>query len=290
MRRRLAAFGFRHRQLAAFGELSPALAAFLFVYIAALVVLFVSAFWTVDEFTGELIHSWTLSNFQTLWNGSAYHTIALRTIGIAAAVTVADAILAFPVAYYMARVASRGTRTTLFVLVLLPLWSSYLLRVYAWRLILDHNGLLNWTLEKLGLPAANIAYTNTAVWLVFTYIWLPFMIVPVYAALERIPRSTLEASADLGARGPRTFRSVTLPLALPGLVAGSIFTFALTLGDYVTPTLIGGAGSQFIGNVVYASVGVSNNVPFAAAYATVPLVVMGVYLLIAKRLGAFEAL
>jgi putative spermidine/putrescine transport system permease protein len=290
MRRRLAAFGFRHRQLAAFGELSPALAAFLFVYIAALVVLFVSAFWTVDEFTGELIHSWTLSNFQTLWNGSAYHTIALRTIGIAAAVTVADAILAFPVAYYMARVASRGTRTTLFVLVLLPLWSSYLLRVYAWRLILDHNGLLNWTLEKLGLPAPNIAYTNTAVWLVFTYIWLPFMIVPVYAALERIPRSTLEASADLGARGPRTFRSVTLPLALPGLVAGSIFTFALTLGDYVTPTLVGGAGSQFIGNVVYASVGVSNNVPFAAAYATVPLVVMGIYLLIAKRLGAFEAL
>ena len=204
--------------------------------------------------------------------------------------TVADAVLAFPVAYYMARVASRGARATLFVLVLLPLWSSYLLRVYAWRLILDHDGLLNWTLGKVGLPAANIAYTNVAVWLVFTYIWLPFMIIPVYAALERIPRSTLEASADLGARGPRTFRSVTLPLALPGLVAGSIFTFALTLGDYVTPTLVGGAGSQFIGNVVYASVGVSNNVPFAAAYATVPLAVMAVYLLIAKRLGAFEAL
>jgi len=290
LRRRLSGWGYRHRQAAAFAELSPALAAFVFVYLAALVVLFVSAFWTVDEFTGELIHSWTLSNFQTLWNGSAYHTIALRTIGIAAAVTVADAVLAFPVAYYMARIASRGTRSALFVAVLLPLWSSYLLRVYAWRLILDHDGLLNWTLGKLGLPAANIAYTNVAVWLVFTYIWLPFMIIPVYAALERIPRSTLEASADLGARGARTFRSVTLPLALPGLVAGSIFTFALTLGDYVTPTLVGGAGSQFIGNVVYASVGVSNNVPFAAAYATVPLVVMGIYLLIAKRLGAFEAL
>jgi putative spermidine/putrescine transport system permease protein len=290
LRRRLGAWGYRHRQAAAFGELSPALACFVFVYLAALVVLFVSAFWTVDEFTGELIHTWTLSNFQTLWNGAAYHTIALRTIGIAAAVTIADALLAFPVAYYMARVASRGTRATLFVLVLLPLWSSYLLRVYAWRLILDHDGLLNWSLGKLGLPAANIAYTNVAVWLVFTYIWLPFMIIPVFAALERIPRSTLEASADLGARGPRTFRSVTLPLALPGLVAGSIFTFALTLGDYVTPTLVGGAGSQFIGNVVYESVGVSNNVPFAAAYATVPLVVMGIYLLIAKRLGAFEAL
>jgi putative spermidine/putrescine transport system permease protein len=289
-RRRLGAWGYRHRQAAAFGQLTPALAAFVFVYLAALVVLFISAFWTVDEFTGELIHSWTFSNFQTLWNGQAYHTIALRTIGIAAAVTVADAVLAFPVAYYMARVASRGARATLFVLVLLPLWSSYLLRVYAWRLILDHDGLLNWTLGKVGLPAANIAYTNVAVWLVFTYIWLPFMIIPVYAALERIPRSTLEASADLGARGPRTFRSVTLPLALPGLVAGSIFTFALTLGDYVTPTLVGGAGSQFIGNVVYASVGVSNNVPFAAAYATVPLAVMAGYLLIAKRLGAFEAL
>jgi putative spermidine/putrescine transport system permease protein len=289
-RGRLGAWGFRHRTAAAFGQLTPALAAFLFVYVAALLVMFVSAFWTVDEFTGELIHSWTFANFQTLWDGAAYHTIAVRTIGIAALVTVADALLAFPFAYFMARVASRRLRAALFVAVLLPLWSSYLLRVYAWRLILDHDGLLNWSLGKVGLPAANIAYTNVAVWLVFTYIWLPFMIVPVYAALERIPRSYVEASADLGARGPRTLRSVILPLALPGVVAGSIFTFALTLGDYVTPTLVGGTSSQFIGNVVYASVGVSNNVPFAAAYATVPIAVMAVYLLIAKRLGAFEAL
>jgi putative spermidine/putrescine transport system permease protein len=288
--RRWLTFGYRHRQATAFGQLTPALAAFLFVYVAALVVLFISSFWTVDEFTGELIHTWTTVNYTTLWDGAAYHTIALRTIGIAALVTVADALLAFPVAYYMARIASRGLRATLFVAVMLPLWSSYLLRVYAWRLILDHDGLLNWTLGKLGLPAANIAYTNVAVWLVFTYIWLPFMIVPIYAALERIPRSMIEASVDLGARGPRTFRSVILPLAFPGVVAGSIFTFALTLGDYVTPTLIGGTSSQFIGNVVYASVGVSNNVPFAAAYATVPLAVMAVYLVIAKRLGAFEAL
>src|SRR5262249_30107368 len=199
MRRRLATFGYRHRQLTAFGELTPALAAFLLVYLAALVVLFISAFWTVDEFSGELIHSWTLANFQILWHGSAYHTIALRTIGIAAAVTIADALLAFPVADYMARIASRGMRTALFVAVLLPLWSSYLLRVYAWRLILDHDGLLNWTLGKLGLPAANIAYTNVAVWLVFTYIWLPFMIIPVYAALERIPRSPLQPSPPLPA-------------------------------------------------------------------------------------------
>jgi putative spermidine/putrescine transport system permease protein len=289
-RRHLSAWGFRHRQVTAFGELTPALAAFLFVYVAALVVLFISAFWTVNEFTGELEHVWTTSNFQTLWSSSAYHTIALRTIGIAAAVTVADAILAFPVAYYMARIASPGVRGGLFVAVLLPLWSSYLLRVYAWRLILDHDGLLNWTLGKLGLPDASIAYTNVAVWLVFTYIWLPFMIIPVYAALERIPQSMLEASADLGARGGRTFRSVIMPLALPGIVAGSIFTFALTLGDYITPTLVGGTNSEFIGNVVYENVGVSSNVPFAAAFATIPVVVMGIYLLIAKRLGAFEAL
>jgi putative spermidine/putrescine transport system permease protein len=176
------------------------------------------------------------------------------------------------------------------VLVLLPLWSSYLLRVYAWRLILDHDGLLNWSLEKVGLPAANIAYSNVAIVVVFSYIWLPFMIVPVYAALERIPHSTIEASRDLGATGARTLRSVILPLALPGVIAGSIFTFALTLGDYITPTLVGGASSDFIGNVVYDSVGISNNVPFAAAYATVPLVVMGLYLICAKRLGAFEAL
>ena len=287
---RAASFGYRHRLLFAFGELSPALACFLFIYIAALVVLFVSGFWSVNQFTGNLEHVWTLSNFQTIWQSSAYRTIALRTIGMAAAVTLADAVIAFPFAYYMARIASRRTRSALFVLVMLPLWSSYLLRVYAWRLILDHDGLLNWSLEHLGLPAANIAYSNIAVWVVFTYIWLPFMIVPVFAALERIPHSTIEASLDLGARGPRTFRSVILPLALPGVVAGSIFTFALTLGDYVTPLLVGGTNSEFIGNVVYESVGVASNIPFAAAYATIPVFVMAVYLVIAKRLGAFEAL
>ena len=287
---RAASFGYRHRSLFAFGELSPALVCFLFIYIAALVVLFVSGFWSVNQFTGNLEHVWTLSNFQTIWQSPAYRTIALRTIGMAAAVTLADAVIAFPFAYYMARIASRRTRSALFVLVMLPLWSSYLLRVYAWRLILDHDGLLNWSLEHLGLPAANIAYSNIAVWVVFTYIWLPFMIVPVFAALERIPHSTIEASLDLGARGPRTFRSVILPLALPGVVAGSIFTFALTLGDYVTPLLVGGTNSEFIGNVVYESVGVASNIPFAAAYATIPVFVMAVYLVIAKRLGAFEAL
>ena len=176
------------------------------------------------------------------------------------------------------------------MLVLLPLWASYLARVYAWRLILNSTALLNWSLHKLGLPSAGIAYSNTAMWIVFSYIWLPFMILPVYAALERIPHSYIEASRDLGAKGFRTLRTVILPLALPGIVAGSIFTFSLTLGDYITPVLVGGTSSQFIGNVVYDSVNQSSNLPFAAAFAVVPVVVMGVYLMIARRLGAFEAL
>src|SRR5579871_5449063 len=287
---RLAAIAYRRPWLRGLALLTPPLAAFLFVYVAALAVLFISAFWTVNEFTGELIHHWTFGNFRTLWSSSAYHSIALRTIGIAAAVTVTDALIAFPFAYFMARVAGSRLRGAMFVMILLPLWSSYLLRVYAWRLILDHDGLLNWSLEKVGLPPANIAYTNVAVWVVFSYIWMPFMIVPVYAALERIPHSMIEASRDLGAKGFRTLRSVILPLALPGVIAGSIFTFSLTLGDYITPTLIGGASSDFIGNVVYDSVGVSNNVPFAAAFAVVPLAVMAIYLILAKRSGAFEAL
>jgi putative spermidine/putrescine transport system permease protein len=270
--------------------LAPPLSAFLLVYVSALVVLFISAFWTVNQFTGNLVHQWTLGNFRLLWDASAYRSIALRTIGIAAAVTVTDALIALPFAYFMARIAGRRLRTALFVAVMLPLWSSYLMRVYAWRLILDHDGLLNWSLNKVGLAPANIAYTNVAVWIVFSYIWLPFMIVPVYAALERIPHSYIEASRDLGAKGARTLRTVILPLALPGVIAGSIFTFSLTLGDYITPTLIGGTSSDFIGNVVYESVGVSNDIPFAAAFAVVPLLVMAVYLVLAKRSGAFEAL
>jgi putative spermidine/putrescine transport system permease protein len=243
----------------------------------------------VNPFTSEMTHAWNLDNYRELWHGGAYHTIAFRTIGIAAAVTVADAILAFPLGYFMARIAGGRSRAFIFVAVLLPLWSSYLIRVYIWRLILDHDGVLNWTLQKVGLPAANIGYTNWAVWLIFTYIWLPFMILPVYGALERVPDSFLEASRDLGAGGWMTFRRVLLPLALPGVVAGSIFTFSLTLGDYITPLLAGGASSQFIGNVVYDNIN-DQLTPFAAAFAAVPLAVMGVYLLIARRLGAFEAL
>jgi putative spermidine/putrescine transport system permease protein len=290
VRRRIGGALFRRPALRGFSLLSPPVLAFAVVYIAALVALFVSAFWTVDPFTSLTVHSWTLDNFRQLWSEPTYRNVAIRTISIAAAVTITDAIIAFPFAYFMARLASPHMRAILFVLVLLPLWASYLARVYAWRLILNSNGLLNWTLGLLGLPPANIAYTNTAMWIVFSYIWLPFMILPVYAALERIPDSFIEASRDLGAKGGRTLRSVILPLALPGIVAGSIFTFSLTLGDYITPVLVGGASSQFIGNVVYDSVNQSSNLPFAAAFAVVPLAVMGVYLLIARRLGAFEAL
>jgi putative spermidine/putrescine transport system permease protein len=270
--------------------LSGPLAWMLLIYIAALVVLFLSAFWTVDPFTGQVVHNWGLKNFKTLVESGTYRDIALRTIGIAAAVTVTDAILAFPFAYFAARLASRRMQTVLFVLVLLPLWSSYLARVYSWRLILSQDGALNWTTDKLHLGSLNLGYSNTAMWIVFSYIWLPFMITPVWAAIERVPDSLLEASSDLGAKRWMTFRRVLLPLAWPGIVAGSIFTFSLTLGDYITPTLVGGASSDFIGNVVYRNVGVANNVPFAAAFATVPVIVMGIYLLLARRAGATDAL
>jgi putative spermidine/putrescine transport system permease protein len=280
----------RRPWLKALSLLSPPVAAFLAVYVAALVALFVSAFWGVDVFTSKLVHTWSLDNFRTLWDEPTYRRVALRTIAIAAAVTVTDALIAFPFAYFMARLASPRLRALLFVLVLLPLWASYIARIYAWKLILNSNGVLAWALDGVGLPSPSLAYTNWATYIVFSYVWLPFMILPVYAALERIPHSYIEASRDLGAKGSRTLRTVILPLALPGVVAGSIFTFSLTLGDYITPTLIGGTSGQFIGNVVADSVLRGGNLPFGAAFATVPLLVMGAYLVVARRLGAFEAL
>jgi putative spermidine/putrescine transport system permease protein len=289
-RTRVSAALFRRPWLRATLLLTAPGAWFLLIYLLALVVLFVSAFWRVDDFTGALVHAWNLDNFRTLVEEPTYRRIALRTIGIAAAVTLTDALLAVPFAFYAARLASARLRSVLFVLVLVPLWTSYLVRVYAWRLILAKNGVLNWALAHVGLGSVNVAYSNWSMWIVFSYIWLPFMILPVWAAFERLPDSYLEASADLGARGRATFRRIAFPLVLPGLVAGSIFTFSLTLGDFITPTLVGGAGSDFIGNVVYRSVGIASNVPFAAAFATVPLLVMGAYLLLARRMGAFEAL
>jgi putative spermidine/putrescine transport system permease protein len=270
--------------------LLPPLGWFVLIYLASLALLLVTAFWRINDFTTQIERVWNLDNFHTILVDPTYRLIIGRTLGLAVAVTVTDAIIAFPFAYYMARVASRRTQTLLFAAVLLPLWASYLARVYSWILILNHTGLLNWSLESIGLPPANIGYTNLAMWIVFSYIWLPFMIIPTYAAMERVPESLMEAAADLGARRWRAVRDVVLPLALPGVVAGSIFTFSLTLGDYVTPILVGGAGSTFIGNVVYSNVGIANNIPFAAALATVPVAIMAIYLIVAKRLGAFEAL
>jgi len=257
-------------------------------YLGSLAVLLVASFWSLGELSGEVQQTFTLDNFDTILTDSVYRTITLRTVLIAAAVTVTDALLALPLAFFMAKVARQRSKGLLVVAVLVPLWSSYLVKVYAWRTILSEDGIFNWALDPLGLSGPG--YGNVAVWLVMSYIWLPYMIIPVYAGLERIPNSILAASDDLGAKPWRTFRSVIWPLVFPAIVAGSIFTFSLTLGDFITPTLVGGAGSDFIGNVVYRSVGVANDVPFAAAFAVVPVAVMGVYLLLARRLGAFEAL
>src|SRR5262245_36868848 len=274
----------------AVGQLGLPLAAFLLVYVAALVALLVSSFWSVDEFTSEVVHTWSFDNYRTLWDDPTYRRIVLRTVGIATAVTLTCIAIAFPYALFLVRVAGPRLRVLLLVATVIPLWVSYLVRVYSWRLILNPEGALNWFLTGLGLPGQNILYTNWAMWLVYSYIWLPFMVLPIYAALERVPGSYLEASADLGAKSLTTLRRVVFPLAIPGIAAGSIFTFSLTLGDYIAPGLVGGPGSQLIGNVVFSNVGIANNVPFAAAFATVPLAIMVVYIAIMRRLGAFENL
>ena len=270
--------------------LTPPLAWFLLVYIASLVVLLVTAFWTVNPFTSNIEQTWTLSNFKEIFTTPAYLSDIAQTVGMAAAVTVTDALIAFPFAYFMARVAAPRTRTALFVAILLPLWASYLAKVYSWVLIFTNHGFLDWVVGGLGLGHPQLIYTNWAVYAVFCYLWLPFMIIPVYGALERVPASLIEASQDLGGRTWRTTRSVLLPLVLPGIVAGSIFTFSLTLGDYITPLLIGGTSANFIGNIIYTNIGIANNVPFAAAMALVPIVIMGIYLFAARALGAFRAL
>ncbi len=254
-------------------------------YLGSLAVLLIAAFWSVDALSGELIKGFSLDNYKELWQTSVYKTVAFRTIGIAAAVTVTDALLAFPIAFYMAKLAKPRVKGLLVVAVLMPLWSFYLVKVYAWQTMLGANGIINWALDPLGLNGPG--FGATAVWLVESYLWLPYMILPIYAGLERIPDTLLSASEDLGAKPLRTFRRVILPLAFPAVVAGSIFTFSLTLGDYITPSLVS-PDTQFIGNVVFSSH--TNNLPLASAFATVPIVVMVIYLLIARRLGAFEHL
>jgi putative spermidine/putrescine transport system permease protein len=257
------------------------------VYLGSLAVLLLNAFWAKDAFTGTVTpFQWTFKAFDELFSNSVYRTVAIRTVGIAILVTLTDALLAFPIAYYMARVASPRTRGALIVAVLLPLWAAYLVKTYAWRTILQGNGFLAWVLSPLGIAGPGLDKLPNA-WLVLSYLWLPYMIVPIYAGLERIPSSLLEASSDLGARAGLTFRRVVLPLVIPSLVAGSIFTFSLSLGDYIVPNLV--ANAKFIGNVIYDNSALGN-FPVAAAYSMLPIVVMVAYLLVARRMGAFESL
>ena len=284
--RRLSTYLYRRPRLRLGALLAGPVGWLVVGYLGSLAVMLVAAFWQLDPFTQEVVHDWTLENFETILTEPVYRRITLRTVAMAAAVTVACAALAFPIAYYMARIASRRMRRALVVAILIPLWASYLVKVYTWRTILAENGVLNWLLAPFGIEGPGYSLVGT--WLVFTYLWLPYMILPVYAGLERISPSLLEASADLGARSGRTFARVVLPLAFPAVVAGSIFTFSLTLGDYITPEVV--SSKQFIGNVIYDNIGVANNLPFAAAYAFVPIAVMIAYLYVAKRLGAFENL
>ena len=285
-RRALAGFLWRRPRVQLGLLLAGPIGWLVIAYLGSLAVRFAAAFWHLVTFSGQVVQGFGLDNFKTLVTQDVYRSIVLRTVLIAAAVTVTDAILAFPIAFFMAKLASTRTRALLVIAVVMPLWSSYLVKVYSWRIILAEDGILNWALDPFGVSGPG--FGNVATWLVFSYLWLPYMILPVYAALERIPDSLLDASGDLGGGAGMTFRRVVLPLALPGVVAGSIFTFSLTLGDYITPQIV--SSTQFIGNVVYQNVGVANNLPLAAAFATVPVMIMILYLLVARRLGAFESL
>ncbi len=272
------------------------------IYLGSLFSLLAQSFFYIDGFTGQIVHELSLRTYAELLSSRANLDVILRTAGMAASVTLAAAVIGFPIAYYMARYATGRIKAILYLAVMLPLWSSYLVRVYAWKLILAKEGIIGWTFEQLKLtwlldgvlaipviggPSLSVSYIG--MFLVFTYMWLPYMILPTQAALERVPASLIEASGDLGARPPLTFRKVVLPLAFPGVVAGSIFTFSLTLGDYIIPYIIG-SSRFFIGQVVFLQQGTAGNIPLAAAFSVVPIVIMAVYLTIAKRLGAFDAL
>jgi putative spermidine/putrescine transport system permease protein len=270
--------------------LSPPLAWFLVIYLASLGALLATAFFSTDSLTGNIVYQWTWTNFQQIFSQSVYGQIILRTLLMAIVVTLTDAVIALPFAFFLAKVATQRWRRVLLALTLLPLWASYLAKVYAWINILSNNGVLPGVEHWLHLPSSHLAYSNIAMWIVFSYLWLPFMVVPIYGAFERVPDTLLEASSDLGAGVWFTFRSVLFPLILPGIIAGSIFTFSLTLGDFITPLLIGGSSSYFIGNAVYNSAIVGGNLPFAAALAFVSIVIMGIYLSLARAAGAFDAL
>lgn len=281
--------------------LLPPLIWFVVVYLGALLSLLVNSFFYLDGFTGKVIHQLTLQTYAKLFEPTNLEIFS-RTTLMAALVTLACAILAFPLAYYIARCASPRVKTILYIAVTLPLWSSYVVRVYSWKLILARegiiswlagllrlDGLLNWYLSLPEVGGPSLSVSATGVFLVFVYIWLPYMIIPIQTALERVPKSLLEASSDLGAKPVQTFRKVILPLAFPGVVAGSIFTFSLTLGDFIVPSLFGNS-SFYIGKAVLTYQGTSGNIPLAAAFTMGPIIIMVCYLLLARKLGAFDAL
>jgi putative spermidine/putrescine transport system permease protein len=300
--RRLSTFLYRHGSLLTLILLAPPLAWLGVVYLGSLLALLAQSFFSFDDFSGQVIYEFTLRSYIELLTSQANLDIILRTVSMAAAVTVGAALIGFPIAYIMALHATGRAKALFYLAVMLPLWSSYLVRVYAWKLILAKEGIVSWAfaeaklgwlldgvlaLPVIGGPSLSVSYLG--MFLVFTYIWLPFMILPTQAALERVPKGLIEASADLGARPFTTFRTVILPLAFPGLVAGSIFTFSLTLGDYIIPYIIG-SSRFFIGQAVYIQQGTAGNIPLAAAFSVVPIVIMAIYLTIARRLGAFDAL
>lgn len=299
--RRISTFFFRRPNLSLILTLLLPLLWLVVFYIGSLSSLLVNSFFRLDGFTGLIVRQFSLQTYRELASPSNVD-IFVRTAVMAATVTVTCAILAFPVAYYMARYANYRIKGLLYLGVLLPLWSSYLVRVYTWKIILAQEGIITWFANLLGLHGLleallavpgiggpSLSFSFLGMFLVFVYIWLPYMILPINAALERVPKSVLEASADLGARPGYTFRKVILPLAFPGVVAGSIFTFSLTLGDYIIPGVIGNS-SFFIGQAVFAQQGTAGNIPLAAAMTVVPIVIMFLYLMVARRLGAFEAL
>ncbi|MFE2676391.1 ABC transporter permease [Streptomyces hygroscopicus] len=265
--------------------LAPPLLWLTLAYLGSLAVLLLSAFWATDSFTSDVVHTWNTDNFHELLTTPVYRTIALRTLSIAGAVTVIDALLALPMAFFMARVAGRRLRRPLVVAVLTPLWAGYLVKAYAWRVMLGEDGVVDAALAPFGLHGPG--YGTTAVVIVLAYLWLPYMILPVYAALERLPERTLEASADLGAGAWRTLRSVVLPAVRPAVLAGSVFTFSLSLGDYLTVQIVGGK-TQLLGNVIAAQV--TLDLPMAAALSAVPVVLIVCYLAAVRRAGALDSL
>ena len=294
-------FFYRHSGLLTLAFLLPPLLWIGIVYVGSLFALLLQSFYSLDEFSGLVVHEFTLSTYGHLFD-AANLSVILRTVAMAALVTLASAFVAFPIAYYAARYATGGWKALFYLAVMMPLWSSYLVKVYAWKLILAKEGIITWVAGQLhlgwvidgllSLPViggSSLSFSYIGTFIVFVYIWLPYMILPTQAALERVPKNFIEASADLGAPPRQTFRTVILPLSLPGVIAGSIFTFSLTLGDYIIPQIIGNS-RPFIGTTVYALQGTAGDIPLAAAFTVVPVVIMGIYLTIARRLGAFDAL